>query len=268
VRATLLGVPGLGLFALSLIPLAVRVAPALASSTPLAGVPLASAPLTTSPADHSGTYVLLQQTVTVAEIPILADVLTTMRAISLGRLTHEAGRLRGEASLCQLAMENSSDLVKTELPAAFRRSLPPVRIDAELAPKEDGVVFRQAAQSLVVGARLGAEEELPTRANDPRVFDQDQDDKPGVTVRVSGLVSGDIYLVQRSTTRLFGALRGSAFTGRIDFKVEQSVLGTTNRLIGGGPESRPVPSRSYFRLEKVPSDWTCEQAQRLAAGWR
>lgn len=218
--------------------------------------------------DYSGPYVLLQQTVTVAEIPVLADVVATARAVSLQNLVYRSGRLQGTGKVCHLHMETNSSLAQTEIPAAFRRSLPDVKTDAEVFAKDGTVVFRQAPQTLVVGAKLKVGEALPTEARDPRVFDQDQDEKPGVTVRVSGLISGDLYLVQRSTSRLYGALRGSAFTGRIEFQNEQSVLATTNRLFGSGPEPRPVPARSYFRLERVGPDATCEDASRIAASWR
>ena len=218
--------------------------------------------------DYSGTYVLLQQTATIAEIPVLADVIAIARAVSLQNLAHRGSRLQGTGKVCHLQVETSSSLAQTEIPAAFRRSLPDVRTDAEVTYKDGTVSFRQAPQTLVVGAKLKAGEPLPIEPRDPRVFDQDLDEKPGVTVRVSGLISGDIYLVQRSTSRLYGSLRGAAFTGRIDFQNEQSVLGTTNRLFGSGPDPRPIPARSYFRLERVSDHSTCEDATRLAAGWR
>lgn len=218
--------------------------------------------------EYSGTYVFLQQTVTVAEMPVLADVVATTRAVSIQRLVQEGERLRGSGALCSLDLESTSSLVKMELPAAFRRSLPPVRIDAALTPKNGGWIFRQAPQTLVVGARLAAGESLPTKPEDPRVVDQDGDGKPGVTVRVSGLVSGEIYLVQRSTSRLTGALRGAAFTGRIDFTNEQRVLDASLGVLKDGPEAKPDPGRSYFRLEKVADGTDCAGARRLAGSWR
>ncbi|HSC89637.1 MAG TPA: hypothetical protein VLC09_20280 [Polyangiaceae bacterium] len=247
------------------------------ASTEASGHPPTSAsPLASSPADgegvqqFSGTYVMLQQTVTRAELPVIADIEATTRAVSLLQLRHDGSRLFGSGPVCALEMQNDSSLVTTELPEAFRRSLPPVEVDARLVATERGLAFRQPERTIVVGARVLPGAPLPSSASDKRVFDQDGDGKPGVTVRVSvrGILAGDIYLVQRSRSRLYGSQRGSAFTGRIDFENEQRVLGSSHPLLGDGPVSRPLPERSFFRLERIQEGADCAAAVRRAQGWR
>lgn len=233
--------------------------------------PTAEASVEVTPAigDHSGTYVLVQQTTTVAEVPIVADVVARTRAISLQRLRARGDRLEGQGTLCHLEMESSSSLVKTEFPPAFRRALPPVRTDARLEKQGDVLFFRQAKQTLVVGARLSKPDEpLPTQADDRRVFDADGDGRPGVTVRISGIVSGDIHLVQRSTSRLSGAKTKGGFRGRIEFQSEQSILSATSSFLESAPEAKPDWSQSFFQLEKVSDSASCEDARRVARGIR
>jgi hypothetical protein len=217
--------------------------------------------------DFSGTWVMLQQTVTVAELPVIADVEATTRAVSLMHLVHEDDRLVGEGPLCALTLDSTSSLVTMELPDAFRRALPPVQLDAKLTRREGKLAFHQSPRTLVVGAKVEPNTPLPSDAKDKRVIDQDRDGKPGVTVRVSGIVSGEIYLVQRNTSRLYGARRGPAFTGRIEFSTEQRVLATTNPWLGDGPTSRPVPSKSFFRLERLKGEGGCAEAELVARRW-
>ncbi len=222
------------------------------------------------PSDFSGTYVLMQQTVTVSELPVVADVVATTRAVSIQTLQQSGDRLRGTGRLCWLDIVSSSSLVSTEIPAAFRRSLPPVVTDARIARQGDVTTFVQAPQTSVVGARLAdpVREPLPGTAGDKRVYDQDGDGKPGMTVRVSGIVTGDIYVVQRATSSLRGNLRGGAFVGGIDFRQEQRILGATSSVLEKGPEAKPDPSRSRFRMSPVKPGISCDEARRLAAGWR
>ncbi|HEY5957748.1 MAG TPA: hypothetical protein VIV60_14390, partial [Polyangiaceae bacterium] len=42
-----------------------------------------AAPRAAAPSDFSGTYLLVQQTVTVSEVPVLSDVVATTRAVSV-----------------------------------------------------------------------------------------------------------------------------------------------------------------------------------------
>jgi hypothetical protein len=232
--------------------------------------PTGAAEPTATAKDFSGTYVLLQQTVTVSELPILANVVATTRALSIQELQQVGDRLRGTGRLCALDIVSTSSLVTTEIPAAFGRALPPIVTDAQLIQSGKSLTFVQGAQTSVVGARLRnpQREALPTSSSDTRVFDQDGDGRPGMTVRVRGLVNGEVFVTQRATSSLRGSLQGNAFEGRIDFSHEQRVLGATSHFLESGPEAKPDPSRSRFRLSPVKAGTTCDQARRLAATWK
>lgn len=208
-----------------------------------------------------GRYLFLQTTVTVAEVPVVVDVVATTRAVSLQDLKFSEGRLSGTGRLCDVRVESSSSLVKTELPPALKRLLSPVRTDATIVERDGRSIFRQGAQVVVLGAKLkGAREPLPADSDDVRVHDADGDGHPGVTVKISGLVSGNVFVVQRSVSRLEGEVSGSAIRGRVLFDHEQTILGASHPLLKNGPSSKPDLSRSQFSLEKVSEDFDCAAA--------
>jgi hypothetical protein len=219
--------------------------------------------------DLGGTYVLLQQSTVISEVPVVSDLVTRTRSVSIQRLEHRGDRLVGTGRLCQVKLHTSSSMVRLELPAGLARVLPPVVTDARLEPSGADLTFRQRESALVFGARLAkpSTEPLPRSSDDPRVLDQDGDGKPGVTVRVRGLVSGELYIAQRSISSLRGARRGDVFTGRVDFRTEDVVLGSTSKLLERRAKTRPDPSQSFFRMKRAPAGTTCAEAQALADGW-
>jgi hypothetical protein len=233
------------------------------------GLALTGSEATRAEVELSGTYIYFQETVSKTKMPILADVVARTRAISVQTLKHDKNWLRGTGDLCDVQMTTSSSLVKTELPPAFRKAIAKVRTNARLRREGERLDYYQPEQTLVLGAELDdpETEQLPNRPDDPRVIDSDKDGKPGVTVSVSGIVSGDIYLVQRSTSTLRGTATPGGFVGKITFTNEQRVLGATSKVLKRDPDAQPDPSRSRFRLHKVADGITCTEARRIARDW-
>ncbi len=224
----------------------------------------------TATEDLSGTYIMFQQTTSVTELPVLKDVTAKMRVTTLVKLNHEGKQLKGTGQLCDLHIESSTDLISTEFPAAFKRALPPIETRLSLSGEGDTMKLNQAASTLVLGAKLKDDirESLPSDADDPRVFDQDKDGEPGMTVKIDGFVSGEVYVVQRTTTRLRGERFGSSFRGRVLFTNEQNVIGASSVMLNRSPDAKPDLSQSFFRLEKVAPALTCSEAARIAHTFR
>jgi hypothetical protein len=217
-----------------------------------------------------GRWVMMQQSTTVATVPVLGDIFAKSLVVSLHDARHRGGRLKGKGRVCQLRIDSGTRFVKTILPAAFRRSLPPPLLNARILDKGGKLQLLQSKRTIVVGARLKDKKRdtMPSTASDPRVFDQDGDGKPGVTIQIGGIVSGKIYVVQRSWTRLFGSeQRNGEFVGKLKFGNEQVILGATSSRLKSKPISRPVPSKSWFRLLKVPASSSCNDARRIAKRW-
>jgi hypothetical protein len=207
----------------------------------------------------------------VTKLPVVKDYVARTVSVAVVDLHHEGGSLRGDGPVCSVNIRGSSSMVRTEIPDAFVRSLPKTRIDASLVPTQNGFEFSQGSQSLVVGAKLKdpSREPLPQNASDRRVYDQDHDGNPGVTVNVHGIVSGKVFVAQRSTSSLSGRQTNTGFAGAVRFRVEQTVLGATSAFLQGNPGGTPNFKGSSFRLEKLPNGSDCRAAtaaaQRLSA---
>ncbi len=240
---------------------------AIAASAALVAIVVGAFPVEAAAGTFDGRWVLVQRMTSSVAVPVVGDVEATTTVVSLHDLVDEDGKLRGDGKICRFEIDSGSDLVETIVPKAFRRAMPAPTIDAVLEV-EDGVVkLRQPKRTVVVGAKLEdiQGEALPTKPSDPRVFDQDSDEKPGVTIRVEGLVSGDMYIVQRSWTRFDGAfLKDGSFGGRLSFANEQVVLGSTSPFLGDPPKSRPVAAKSWFRIARLSEEATCKEARSVA----
>ncbi|MEZ4437466.1 MAG: hypothetical protein R3B72_00125 [Polyangiaceae bacterium] len=221
--------------------------------------------------DLSGVWVMTQVTVSEASVPVVGTIHPVTTVVSLLRLKDDGKRLRGKGDLCQIEVDSGSSFVTTKLPAAFIRSLPRPQLEAKLDRQDDGTRrLRQAKRTVVVGAKLERPDTdpLPTEPKDARVIDQDGDGKPGVTVLIEGIVSGEIYVTQRSWTRLSGTQVGrEGFAGSVEFGNEQSILEATSSMLDDPPDQRPLPDKSWFRMTRLSGDATCATARAVAKKW-
>jgi hypothetical protein len=113
----------------------------------------------------------------------------------------------------------------------------------------------------VRGAKLTdvANEPLPTTSDDPRVFDQDLDGKPGVTVQVKGLLDGQIWLVQRGWQKGGCTLAGTWCDGLLAWGDEQKILGADNPILKNPNPTKvhPDATQSFFRSTRIQPGTTC-----------
>jgi hypothetical protein len=221
-------------------------------------------PVRTADLDLSGTW---------AELKVLSDSATFPLVGGLGRTTTLVQRLAVvqtgaalmiQSTYCAADFDNGPALATTIDPA-FIRSLAPVTVEASLDPTTTPSRFAQSWSTELHGVRLDHPETdpLPTSAGDPRVFDQDGDGKPGITVHACalGAITGDVYVVERLRTRLNGeVVSPDRIEGRVEGTVEQVILGATNALFLGSIVSRPDPvsTHSFFVLQRVNPAWTCQ----------
>lgn len=155
--------------------------------------------------------------------------------------------------------------VRTSLGPAFVAAMPvwesSLTVDGESG--SPGAV-RIADHTMTLGADLEDPENdpLPQDADDPRVVDADEDGHPGVTVDVDGLVSGQVYLVQRLVRGLRGtAGRDGRMTGNVMGTGDQRVIGASSGILRTFTpqfEHNPDPDRNTFIWVPVPDGSTCE----------
>jgi hypothetical protein len=169
--------------------------------------------------------------------------------------------------VCDLRTSSPTPLVDTRYPAAFLRAISGGTREARLVRRDDVVTYVQPKRWEAKGARLGdaASDPLPREPADPRVVDADRDGHPGLTVRIGGLVSGDLRVVSRGWTALRGELVAPGrIEGRVRWRTEQRILQSTNGLLSHqpNPTPHPDPDRSWFRMVRLPDGAGCDMAQR------
>lgn len=195
----------------------------------------------------------------VSALPVLGDVDTTTIGTLRVEIRPDPDDVDGLIVLtetCQALITREIDVVETIIPPSFIAALEITERRAQI----DGA--RLVAPSFIElrGVVLDDEgEPLPTEPDDPRVLDLDEDGHPGLTVRVAGLIDGEVYLVQRQTSDLDGVLEGDRLDGLVGWLTEESVLGSDNPALAMGAPlvPDPDPAASTFRSTRISSERDC-----------
>ena len=104
-----------------------------------------------------------------------------------------------------------------------------------------------------------ATDSLPTSPSDPRVWDEDKDTNPGVTLTIVN-PPGNRYMVRRATWSFAQGtptLDNAWLTGSLSALIQESVLGATNNLLLNDPPITPDDSRSRYIARCVGSTFSC-----------
>lgn len=156
--------------------------------------------------------------------------------------------------------------VRTTIGQAFVDAMPPWSVPLDVRETGDGrISVRLPDHVMVLGADLTdpAGEPLPEDEEDPRVTDPDGDGHPGISVDVEGMVSGQVYLVQRLVRGLSGILEGDGrMSGQVTGAGEQRVIGASNTILRTFTpqfEHNPDPERNVFVWVPAPGDSTCAE---------
>jgi hypothetical protein len=161
--------------------------------------------------------------------------------------------------------EDGTAAAQVTIPDRFRASLRPFTRTGSYADNGAGTaVFFLPSFVEVIGATLAdpANDPLPTDASDTRVVDQDQDGNPGVTIKLGGSVSGDLYVVQRQKSELTGiAVSPNRLEGHYGFTSEQNVLDSNpaylKPLAAQTAVADPNLCASTFTMVRVQASTTC-----------
>lgn len=222
--------------------------------------------------DLDGTWVMLQVYPRIAVLPLVGESSQTSFVVQRVSIEQVDDSLTLTDSYCFTFIEDTSLLATTEIPAKFMAALRPHPRQAELRDHDGEITFIQERYIEVRGANLDdvSTEALPIDPDDPRVWDQDEDGFPGMTVNVNllGFIKAQIYVVQRVQYELSGTVvSADRVEGIIEWSDEQVVLGATNSLLmadsTGYPD--PDPSKHTFVMIRAQEAWTCEW---LAEHWR
>jgi hypothetical protein len=209
-----------------------------------------------------GRWAQLLVTTTVSRIPMLGEVRSVTAALLLMEIDQSGQNLSIHRQLCALDVDSGTSVVRTEVPDAFVDAIRDTTESATLVHTTRGPSLNGwRAQELVGLTGVNFTEPLPTDFSDTRYVDSDGDGNPGLTIRVRGLVSGEVYVASRGITELRPtSMTGELMSGEVDWTAEQVVLGASNRFLrgdGADPDPEPGYRGNYFRARRVAADSTC-----------
>jgi|GEM_PF-517608 len=141
----------------------------------------------------------------------------------------------------------------TTIPDAISRSLPVRSYVGLLDDAAVGSAYQSRLDIELWAVRLDDpnHDALPTTADDPRVFDQDADGKPGVTL-VLGDATCEMYVVQRGKMKWSGAVvSATRIEGGGSSTSEQVVLSSTGGFCATGHRTWFPPDDARFVLMRV-----------------
>lgn len=101
-----------------------------------------------------------------------------------------------------------------------------------------------------------------------RIYDMDEDGHDGITLFVSGIVSGQVWAVQRKSATFEGVLQpGGRTVGILETGYETVVLGDDIAIYDpdlGSSEAWPDPKESWFEEIPLPPGSDCDDVMRAA----
>ncbi|MDA3863504.1 MAG: hypothetical protein PF689_06500 [Deltaproteobacteria bacterium] len=215
------------------------------------------------PPDLAGVWVQKQILASVINYPMIGAVDTFHINYLLVTITQDGTSLVASEKTCAIDIEADTNLQTTIIPQAFVDSMDIEAKPVSLLPYNEGYKFYQHKYYQLQGINLSdvENEEMPTEADDPRVFDQDTDSNPGLTVRMTGTLSGELYVISREYTVLTSEeVSTSGFEGLIDWEGSQITVGASSAILNTTPESvtHPDAALSNFKYVKVDDTFTCE----------
>jgi hypothetical protein len=215
-----------------------------------------------------GDYALRTVVATLQTIPLAGETSSRNLSYAVARVELEQGHLVLVQRGCRVIVESSGPMSVT-VPDAMIRSIPEQRSPVDVVEDAEGLAFSRPEAVTLVGAQLAdpVGDPLPSGPDDPAVIDQEPDGKPGATIRMSGVLSGDIYLAQRLRSAYHGRIDASrTWVGQVVDRTEQKVLGSSNPLLASDIPTRQDPdaTRSEVRLVPLAGPMDCDElaAQR------
>jgi len=167
---------------------------------------------------------------------------------------------------CKIVVDTGSDMMAVEISDLYIENVIPTEFDYTVT--DNGHGYDMVANDVleIRGCTLDdpATDELPKEASDPRVYDQDKDGKPGVTVDMIGDIpmmfqgEGYIAITQRMSNSYSGSTTGGEIKGSVAWSDEQYILEYSHDILKNSGKAVPDNAASNFHVVKIDEDWTCE----------
>ena len=203
-----------------------------------------------------GSFAFKKTVTTLQEVPLMGSSESVTTGWGYSEITFDGTDLWLTEHGCHVEA-TGMDAVSTEIPDAVPQSMEPVSLKMVVWKEGDTVKWERPEAAMLVGVTLEnpLTDELPSDPNDSRIFDQDGDGNPGVTVKVSGFISGDIYVVQRAINTYYGSIsEQGALIGHVIEHGDQKTLGATNAMLEQDVPSEAINDPERNPLQLVPID--------------
>jgi hypothetical protein len=210
-----------------------------------------------------GVYKLEMIMASTTRVPFFGSSKSASKSISLVEIRRDGSGLVQNHRVCDFRVLEDSKMIKMIFPDKFIAALAKHTYPIHLEKGPHGWHYRADLGVERIGYRDNrSDDKLPTKIDDPAVYDWDGDGHPGATLKLSVplLPTGELYIVQRGQSILTGRM---VQPGRIEGNIEvrhfdQKVLGARPGFLAKSPEIEPNPNESRFTLSPVAADSNCE----------
>jgi hypothetical protein len=212
--------------------------------------------------DLSGRWAQKVVNSSISKVPVAGKITTDSIGYLLLNIEQDADELSITSEVCDVRIDSSAKKVRTVVPDSFVEAIGEQTRRATLDRDGAELSFFAPKKYSTVGVDLRNPqyETLPEEPDDPRVSDADNDGHPGVTLRIEGIISGELYVIQRAWDVMRGTVQGHKYIdGLIDWGNDQVLLDSNSIFLRNQPPSWPHPNekRSYFRTTRISDSATC-----------
>jgi hypothetical protein len=190
------------------------------------------------------------------------------RTYILMEMVHQDGRLTTNGVVCGIIFEIHDSFGELGLtaPETFVDSLEPVAYEIGLQ-ETSGAAWFELTQIVEIRGWQSEHpmtEALPETAQDPRVYDQDQDGNPGMTMEMDWLWGLDeLHVVTRDVYSIEGTVESdSRLSGLLVFESEMYLLQATNDTLLMWNDyinwQDPEGENSKVVFQRIVSSWSCD----------
>ena len=197
----------------------------------------------------------------IAQHPLLGplDERSTVVALVEVRDRQDGLGLETVTTTCFMDLHTEGSPVQSTVPAEFLALLGPSTRNLEHG--DAGLAQGPYAEVFALHLDAPLTEPFPQAPNDTRIFDHDGDGKPGLSVRLTGLVDGEVFVAQRRIISWQASWDGQGFSGPVAQTLEELVLGAAPEvLMNYLPTHLPAadPSASTVEWRSLPLGSDCE----------
>jgi hypothetical protein len=216
-----------------------------------------------------GSYRLEMILTSTTRIPLFGSSKSSSKSVSLVEIRRDGDSFIQSHKVCDFRVLEDSAMIKMVFPEKFIAAL--AKHSYPIVVEKDGKGWSYRADLGVerIGYRpTGPDEKLPTKMDDPGVYDWDDDGHPGATLKLSVplLPDGELYVVQRGQSILTGrVVQPGKIEGGIEVRnFDQRVLGAWPGFLAKSPEIEPDAKESRFTLVQIANGDTCETLRKAA----